>query len=60
MKKKFNEAWNTLLYEVFARKKDGVASIKHAITGSNFIAIEGQGKSYDYYIKRKTNVSFSD
>ncbi len=58
--KKFNEAWNTLLYEVFARKKDGVASIKHAITGSNFIAIEGQGKSYDYYIKRKTNVSFSD
>ncbi len=58
--KKFNEAWNTLLYEVFARKKDGVASTKHALSDYHFIAIESQAKSYDYYIRRKTNVSFSD
>jgi hypothetical protein len=56
----FNEAWNSLSYEVFAKKKDGVASTKHALADYHFIAIEGQGNSYDYYIRRKTNVSFSD
>lgn len=49
----FNKAWNTLLYEVFAKKKDGSRSVNHALTNSHFIAIDGQGKSYDYYIKRK-------
>jgi len=58
--KTFNEAWNSLSYEIFAKKKDGGTSSRHAFFDYHFIAIEGQGNDYDYYIKRKNNVSFSD
>lgn len=53
--KNFNEVWNFLLYEVFAKKRDGSASAKHALTNSHFIVAESQLRSGDYYIKRKIN-----